>query len=133
MKKLELTEEQFKKLKWIYTVLGKILNEKDPEKEMHSEIVKVMEVFSKVNPAIKRMYGNKSQRTATVRLIKEFGIERVMDAAKLAVACYEKEHAPSVTTPYELETKWAKLKAYYTRKKEEDKSSKSETLDLTKK
>lgn len=123
MKKIELTEEEFKKLKSIYNSLGKILDEKNPDKDMHPEIVKVMDVFSKVNPAIKRMYGNKTQRVATVRLIKEFGLERVVKAAQMAVECYEKEHAPSVTTPYELETKWAKLKAYYTREeiKEDEK------------
>src|SRR3990167_6183213 len=72
-------------------------------------IQEVLKVFESVNPAIKRMYGNKTQRGAVERLIKSFGLEKVLGACRASVAILGQPYAPKITTPYQLETEWAKL------------------------
>lgn len=78
----------------------------------------IFKIFERVNPAIKRMYGNKAQRDAIDRLIKEFGKDNVTKGAEAAVACLGRAYAPRITTPYQLETKWGSLVAYYQESKE---------------
>jgi len=76
-------------------------------------IPEVFKIFEEKNPAIKRMYGNTTQRGATERLITKFGLEKVIGYAKFAIKVLGMPYAPRVTTPYILETKWADLEAFY--------------------
>ncbi len=125
-KEIILTEEDYKKLRWAVGVIGKIIDIKDPDKQTeHSDAPLVLKIFEPINPAIKRMYGNKAQRGACDRLIKEFGLKRVLDAAELAVQAFGKEHAPLVLTPYQLEVKWSNLKSYYINKNRKQEGTES--------
>lgn len=76
-------------------------------------IPEIFKIFEQVNPAIKRMYGNTTQRLAADRLISQFGLENVKKGAEAAVLCLGQPFAPRITTPYLLELKWADLKAFY--------------------
>lgn len=76
-------------------------------------IPEIFKIFEEKNPAIKRMYGNKTQRGSAERLIKSFGLEKVTGYAKFAMKIIGMPYAPRVTTPYLLETKWADLEAFY--------------------
>ncbi len=76
-------------------------------------VAEILHCFEDVNPAIKRMYGNITQRAAAGRLIARFGFDNVVKGANAAVACLGQPFAPRITTPYELETSWAKLVAFY--------------------
>ncbi|QGH73071.1 MAG: DnaA [Podoviridae sp. ctviO18] len=86
---------------------------KESNKDSNGQAVaELLHQFEEVNPAIKRMYGNKTQRSAAERLIKKFGFEGVVRAAQFAVKVLGVKFAPRITTPYELETNWAKLVAF---------------------
>lgn len=76
-------------------------------------IPEVFKVFEEKNPAIKRMYGNTTQRGACERLITKFGLEKVVGYAKFAIKVLGMPYSPRITTPYLLETKWADLEAFY--------------------
>jgi len=75
-------------------------------------VAKVMKVFEQVNPSIKRMYGNITQRKSADNLISRFGVDNVLKAAQVAVNLLEVKYSPKITTPYQLETKWAELVAF---------------------
>lgn len=128
-KKIEITELEYKMLRWVVGKLSRFLDEKDPsreEKEKSSnECADIIKVFEQINPAAKRMYSQKPQRDAANRLVKEYGKDRVVEAAELAVKAFGKEHAPLVISPYHLELKWANLKSYYINKGREKKGEDS--------
>ncbi len=88
--------------------------EEESNKDSNGQAVaEILHYFEGVNPAIKRMYGNVTQRAAATRLIDRFGFDSVVRAAKAAVVCLGQPFAPRITTPYELEMSWAKLVAFY--------------------
>jgi len=89
--------------------LGK--DKEDSNGQAAADIVKVLNAFEAINPAIKRMYGNKTQRDSADRLIKRFGIEKVLLGVNTAIKVIEDgiKYVPKITTPYQLETEWAKL------------------------
>ncbi len=120
-KKIEITEQEYKMLRWLASKLTRFLDEKDPDREKSNECADIIKIFESINPAAKRMYSNKGQRGAADRLIKEYGKARVLEGAHLAVKCFGKEHAPLVTTPYQLEQKWSNLKSYYINKDRDSK------------
>ena len=95
--------------------LGKDSIGKDKEEATTSVagLGEVFKIFEEKNPAIKRMYGNTTQRGACERLITKFGLEKVTGYAKFAIKVLGMPYAPRVTTPYLLETKWADLEAFY--------------------
>lgn len=95
--------------------LGKDRLGKDKEDATTSVagLTEVFKIFEDKNPAIKRMYGNKTQRASAENLIKRFGLEKVEGYARFAVKILGMPYAPKVTTPYLLETKWADLEAFY--------------------
>jgi hypothetical protein len=92
---------------------GKLSLVKLSKVKYSNEIVKILSIFEKKNPAIKRMYGNKTQRDAAERLISQFGIDKVSGRAEFALSILGLPYAPRVTTPYLLETKWADIEAFY--------------------
>ena len=93
-------------------------------------IPEIFKVFEEKNPAIKRMYGNKTQRGACERLIVKFGLEKVIGYAKFAIKVLGMPYAPRVTTPYLLETKWADLEAFYHESINKQESKGKEILGL---
>ena len=108
--------------------LGKDSIGKDREEATTSVagIPEIFKIFEEKNPAIKRMYGNTTQRGACERLITKFGLEKVVGYAKFAIKVLGMPYSPRITTPYLLETKWADLEAFYHESlgKKEEKSGK---------
>lgn len=86
---------------------------KTSNEQVVAGLIEVFNVFSKINPSIKRMYGNKTQRKSAENLIKQFGADKVLRGAEAAIACLGQPYAPRITTPYMLEIKWAELVAFY--------------------
>lgn len=74
-------------------------------------IVKVIDSFEEVNPNFKRWYGNTTQRGAIDRLLVEHGMEVVLKVVALLPITNAKAYFPTITTPLQLETDWAKLKS----------------------
>jgi len=75
------------------------------------EINKIFRLFyDTVNPAIN--FGNKTHRVACQRLVKKFGLEKVINATKYAIKIQYQKFSPTITNPYQLENKWGELVAF---------------------
>ncbi len=85
-------------------------------------IVKVIDSFSGINPSYGRWYGNKTQRAAIDRLLVLNGIEQVQKVIGILEKTNGLPYFPTITTPVQLEEKWAQLESALRRKKEELKS-----------
>lgn len=80
------------------------------------EVNQLIQFFKdKVNPHIQ--FNNKTERKACTDLINAYGLEKIKSAL---VFLEEKrktdKYLPQITTPYELWTKWAKIKQHLTTK-----------------
>jgi phage replication O-like protein O len=80
-----------------------------------NDIVSIINIFKGINPTIN--YGNKTTRKSCERLIKRFGLEGTLGMATVAVSVQGQKYAPTITTPYLLETKLAELKIYLDKQK----------------
>lgn len=80
-------------------------------------ISELINLFKEVNPSFERLFGNKTQRASTERMLKKYGWEKMESTVKALPQIINRPYAPVITTPYELETKLAKLVAFV--KKEE--------------
>lgn len=77
-----------------------------------ADIVLVLDMFSLMNPAIKRMYGNTTQRKACRSLIDTYGLERI---TKIITETLPKtnglQYFPTITTPLQLQDKFITLES----------------------
>ncbi len=71
--------------------------------------------FYKFNPGIN--FGNKTFRRAAEWLIEKHGKDRVLDVIRFISKIRGSQYAPTITTPYELKEKWAKLEEFALREK----------------
>ena len=77
-----------------------------------ADIVAVIESFISINPSCKNMYGNKTQRLASLELIETYGVDETINCIKNVLPVTNKlEYFPSITTPSQLRDKWSSLKA----------------------
>ncbi len=74
-------------------------------------IVKVIDSFEEVNPNFKRWYGNTTQRGAIDRMLVDHGLDTLLKVISLLPKTNAKAYFPTITTPLQLETDWAKLKS----------------------
>ena len=94
--------------------LGKVRLEEDINtvEQAPQEIPLLIKSFEEVNPAVKRMYGNKTQRQACKDLIETYGFDRVLNVIKNTLPRTNKmtaEFFPNIGTPLQLFDKWQKL------------------------
>jgi len=69
--------------------------------------------FKQINPAYKNFYKNTTQRKALQRLIEAHGQERIISIiTSVLPKTNQMKYAPTITTPNQLEEKYANL-AYY--------------------
>lgn len=74
-------------------------------------ITKVFEAFQmKLNPTIN--YGNKTQRKAAADLVQKFGFDKVINTIDFIEKNQADRFCPVITTPYQLQEKFAQLLAY---------------------
>ena len=88
-------------------------------------IVDVIESFALVNSAYEKWFARPPQREAARRLIKCYGLEQLKKVIKLLPVSNTIPYFPTITTPIELEDKWAKLEAAWQRKKNENDTKKN--------
>lgn len=104
--------------------------ERDTKKELeintHStgeqssrEIASVIDTFSVVNQGNKQWYKNTTQRGACQRLVETYGMELVLKVIGLLKQSNGRPYFPTITTPVQLEQKWAQLEAAFQRYKQE--------------
>lgn len=87
---------------------------KDTKSDVPShEIQELIKTFKEeINPHLK--FDNKTERKAAAELVKAYGLEKCVESVKfIAKKQVADQYMPKVTTPYELLTKWAKLKVYF--------------------
>lgn len=89
-------------------------NEKNIEiaETSSADIVLLLDMFQSINPAIKRMYGNTTQRKACRDLIDLLGLERLK---KIVLETLPKtnhlQYFPTITTPLQLLDKFTTLES----------------------
>lgn len=82
-------------------------------------IAEVIFLFEKVNPSFKKWYGNTTQRAACDRMLVTHGMEKVGKVIALLPKTNGQPFFPTITTPVQLEDKWASLESALVRKKAE--------------
>ena len=76
------------------------------------EVAEIIHEFEAINPAVKKMYGNKTQREACKSLIQEYGFtETVRVIREVLPKTNAMAFFPTLTTPLQLEEGWTKLKS----------------------
>lgn len=75
---------------------------------MGAEVIKA---FTVINPACGKYFNNTSQRAAADRLIEQRGLEQVKKVIALLEKTNRVAYLPTITTPCQLEDKWAALEA----------------------
>lgn len=83
---------------------------------MGAEIVRA---FIEFNPACSKFYNNKTQRFACDNLIKEYGLAKVLKVIEILPKTNTMQFVPTITTPLQLEDKWASLQSAMLKKKSE--------------
>ena len=87
---------------------GKIKEESEPS----SQIPLLIKSFELVNPASRNLYGNATQRKACQFLIDTYGLERVKTVIeKTLPRTNGLQFFPTITTPLQLQDKWASLES----------------------
>lgn len=71
----------------------------------------IIKEFIPVNPTCRKYYDNKTQRGACDRLIEQYGLEQVKSVIALLAKTNRVQYLPTITTPLQLEEKWASLEA----------------------
>jgi phage replication O-like protein O len=87
----------------------------------------LISLFKEVNPSYERLFANKTERGAIERLVKKNGKEVVERLIHALPRINAEPYAPKITTPYELEMKMGKLKAFFD--SQQNKSPKIINLD----
>lgn len=83
--------------------------EKNNTSEETSQIVFFIELFKEVNPSYKKFFANKSQRASSKRLVETHGMEKLQKIISFLPKSNQTQYMPVVTTPCQLEDKFAQL------------------------
>ena len=77
----------------------------------HKNIIEIFDLFKEVNPMIN--YGHTTNRKAIKDLLVKFGKEKLISTIKYATSVQGNKYAPTITTPYQLQTKLGELRVFY--------------------
>lgn len=83
--------------------------DKKPKNEEAESISALIESFKKINPSYKKWFGNTTQRKACKNLIETHGLVEVNNVIILLSQTNGRQYFPTITTPVQLEDKWAQL------------------------
>lgn len=86
-------------------------DKKDTSDVPSQDVVEVIDSFGELNQSFKKWYGNKTQRGAIQRLLELHGKEKLLQVIKVLPQSNRQPFLPTITTPLELEDRWAKLEA----------------------
>ena len=85
-----------------------------------ASVILVIDSFEDTNPSYRKWYGNTTQRGAIQRMIDTHGLERLLKAIKILPSIKGKQYFPTITTPVQLEDKWASLESAFMRIKNKE-------------
>lgn len=91
---------------------NKETNTKDTTEPQAALIGELIKSFEGINPSTKVLYGSPPQRKASVRLLEVHGLERIRKAIAYVETNRDDRFCPSITTPVQLEAKWAQLEDF---------------------
>jgi len=72
----------------------------------------VINLFKEVNPSYGSLFARKPQHAAAERLVAIHGLERIGKVVQFIAARRGDKYFPTITTPTQLEDKWAALEGY---------------------
>jgi predicted transcriptional regulator len=75
------------------------------------DIVDIIDAFKIVNPSYGKYFGNTTQREAAARLAKIHGKDKILLVIGILPQTNGRPFFPAITTPLQLEDKWAQLLA----------------------
>lgn len=94
----------------------------EDETSSSEDISLVIKSFETLNPATKKFYGNTTQRKACRFLIDSYTLERVISVIeKTLPRTNGLQYFPTITTPLQLQDKWATLESAIIKYKQEQK------------
>ena len=76
-----------------------------------NEINELVDCFSDINPSFERFFKNKTQRSSLTNLLKIHDKEKLKKVIGLLKQTNRIPYMPTITTPMQLEEKWASLEA----------------------
>lgn len=88
----------------IYTVNNRNITRQTP-----GEVNEVIALFKEINPSYDKFFKNTTQRAAVERMLAKVGRAEIEAKLKLIVQTNQEQYAPSITSPLQLEDKWASL------------------------
>ena len=98
------------------------LTKPNEAEQSSSKINELIKLFENINPACKKMYGNKTQRKACSDLIDTYGYEKlILVISKTLPAIRGLKFFPIITTPLQLQDKWSALENAIVRHQTEQK------------
>jgi len=83
-----------------------------PKRESRAKYPNSKKVFSLWGKYPRNWEMNSTQCRAAENLFSERGIEEIENALKWYAKVREKEFCPRIDTPYDLDSKWAKLETF---------------------
>lgn len=97
-------------------------NDKNDKKNTAEEtsagaIPLIIDLFKDINPTYKKWFGNTTQRKAVANLLERNGFEQLQKVIALLPKTNKIQYLPTITTPCQLEDKWASLEAGLTKEK----------------
>ena len=78
-------------------------------KDIISNVNPLLAKFKAVNPSYERLFSNNTHRQSLERMVKKYGEEKMISLLDKLPSIMQRPYAPSITTPYELETKMGRL------------------------
>lgn len=72
----------------------------------------VIYLFKEINPSYELLYKRKPQHESAKRLLKREGLERIKNAIQFLLIRKSDKYCPQISTPIQLEEKWASLEKY---------------------
>lgn len=80
--------------------------------ENGKDIAEVIDAFQVVNPAYKKLFGNKTQRAAVERLLASSDKKKLIEIVNFLPKSNAARYGPTITTPLQLEDKMGALIAF---------------------
>jgi len=107
---------------------------KEITEQSSEEINLLIKTFEKINPASKNFYARNPQRNACKFLIETYGFDRVQNVVALVLPKTNTlQFFPTITTPIQLQDKWAMLDSHIKKYKEERLIKRKGVADINKK
>jgi len=72
----------------------------------------IIDLFQEINPSYRELFKRRNQRDACERLLATHSFEMIKKAVEFAQAKRTDRFCPAITTPAELEDRWARLEKY---------------------